>query len=194
MRKILIIIDPQNDFIQGSLRNEAAIARIPNIINFINNFDGEEIFVTQDTHFTEDDTPFAPKAYKNTLEGKKLPIEHCLIDTTGWKIDTKLKTVLDNCGKDVTYLQKITFGEYDLPEFIDRGDDEDMLIQIMGFCTDICVISNALILRAYYPNTHIEVYEDCCAGSTLELHKAALMTMESCQIDICTSQSKSKIE
>ena len=128
------------------------------------------------------------KPYEETLEGQKLPVPHCIKLTDGWEIE---KTILDELQKknqDDKYnfhsVDKYTFGMLDLPEYIKKLGIEFDEIEIWGFCTDICVISNALILRAAFPNMKITVVKDCCAGVTPELHEAALKVMQSCQIDI----------
>lgn len=172
MKKLLIVVDMQNDFVDGSLGTAEAVAIIPNVIDKINNWDGD-IIATLDTH--SDD-------YLNTNEGKRLPVEHCIENTYGHKINTRVQKALFESKDSVSYIQKITFGSTALPEII-RGIDFDY-IELIGLCTDICVVSNALLLKANYPNTKIVVDATCCAGVTPESHKAALLTMKMCQIDI----------
>lgn len=185
MNKILVVIDCQNDFIDGTLRNEEAIKRVPNIVNYINNFKGEIIF-TQDTHYDE--------TYFNTLEGKKLPVKHCILGTKGWELNKDVKNVIIKNSKEnntITFVvPKNTFGSVDklknsinciINEHQNNPIDE---IIFCGFCTDICVISNVLITRANFPNIKITVLKDCCAGVTPESHEAALTVMKSCQIDV----------
>lgn len=172
MKKLLIVVDMQNDFVDGSLGTAEAVAIIPNIIDKINNWDGD-IIATLDTH--SDD-------YLNTNEGKRLPVEHCIENTYGHKINTRVQKALFESKDSVSYIQKRTFGSTALPEII-RGIDFDY-IELIGLCTDICVVSNALLLKANYPNTKIVVDATCCAGVTPESHKAALLTMNMCQIDI----------
>jgi len=197
MKNVLVIIDAQNDFIDGALRNEAAIKVIPDIAEYINNFTGTLIF-TQDTH---------DENYLNTLEGQKLPIQHCIKNTTGWYINDMLITigVANKVGlannnhteesiglpfkinrdakKEVHIYEKETFGDIKKLPFNNDLQNADN-IYICGFCTDICVISNSLILRAFYPNKKIIVLKDFCAGTSKEAHEAALTVMKSCQIDI----------
>lgn len=190
--KLGILVDAQVDFITGALANKFAQAKVPNIVNKIKNWDGV-IIATHDTHFnkvqvTSGWPPMEGKPYEETLEGQKLPVPHCIKLTDGWEIE---KTILDELQKknqDDKYnfhsVDKYTFGMLDLPEYIKKLGIEFDEIEIWGFCTDICVISNALILRAAFPNMKITVVKDCCAGVTPELHEAALKVMQSCQIDI----------
>lgn len=181
-KKILIIVDPQNDFISGSLKNEEAIDVIPSIVKKINEFDGEYIFVTRDTHHDN---------YLYTLEGKKLPIRHCIAETHGWKIHTDVNNALQDVKiknkNKIIYFNKETFGSVDLMNFIELDADFEgfIEIEICGFDTDICVISNALLLKAaLFDRCEITVDASCCAGSTSENHKSALDVMRSCQINI----------
>lgn len=190
MKKILCVIDAQNDFITGSLRNEEAIKVVPNIVKKINEFDGNVIYVTMDTHDTN---------YLETDEGKKLPVTHCVKYTNGWLVEPSIKEALDNAkarGVHIEYIEKPTFGSYDLADrlFIDAMHSNLLInaihsnqvtIDYVGFCTDICVVSNVLLAKAkLYDTATINVYADCCAGVTPESHKAALMTMQMCQINI----------
>lgn len=170
MKKLLIIIDMQNDFVTGSLGTPEAQAIVPNIKAKIDKYKekGWDVVFTQDTHFAED--------YINTLEGKKLPIPHCIYCTEGWKVIPELEKV------DYEHFVKTTFGLEDWPTLLDSCGYEE--IELVGVCTDICVVSNALALRMFYPNTPIIVDASCCAGVTLEKHKAALEVMKSCQIDV----------
>lgn len=183
MKKILIIIDCQNDFIDGSLRNEEAMKAVPNIVKKINEFNGDYILVTMDTHENN---------YLNTNEGKILPVIHCIKDTEGWKLNKDIQKAIQltegrNNGNRVIYFEKPTFGSVLLSEFIllDSEMAGDLEIEFVGFCTDICVVSNALIVKAAtYSRSTIYVDASCCAGVTPEKHKAALETMKSCQINI----------
>lgn len=188
--QILCVIDPQNDFIYGSLRNEEAINAVPNIIEKINNFEGSQIYVTMDTHKHD---------YLKTQEGLALPVEHCIKATPGWCIENGIKQALDAAEErniTVTYIEKPTFGSFDLIEEInnnnpgERGKIFHLYIEIIGYCTNICIISNALLLKTrYYGGTistvaDITVDASCCAGVTPESHKAALTVMKSCQINV----------
>lgn len=177
MRKLLIVIDMQNDFIDGSLGNPEAQAIIPNVEKKINEYitNGNSIIFTRDTHFSN---------YYNTQEGKKLPIRHCIKDTHGWQIGIK------TTPGSYKIINKLSVGYYDWRSFLNQyintsfEDEGDWTIELIGLDTDICVISNALIIKAAYPEVNITVDASCCAGSTPEKHKAALEVMKSCQIDV----------
>ena len=180
MKKILICIDCQNDFITGSLRNEEAIKTIPNLVNKIREFNGDAIFYTLDTH---------AENYLETKEGEKLPVVHCVRGTDGWKLEANVESALNDArlrNIPVTKVEKPTFGSFDLIEQIKRctlWDDID--IEVVGYCTDICVVSNVLAMKAaFYDKANITVDGSCCAGVTPESHKAALLTMQMCQINI----------
>ena len=168
MSKILIVVDMQNDFVYGSLGSEAAQAIVPKVVEKVKNWDGGVLF-TQDTHFED---------YPETLEGEKLPIEHCIKDTEGWEIIDELRQYITNSYQVIL---KHTFGYEGWDALFLSKDDE---IEIVGLCTDICVVSNALALRMFYPNAKITVDASCCAGTSVEAHNAALQVMKSCQIDI----------
>ncbi|MBQ5347148.1 MAG: cysteine hydrolase [Ruminococcus sp.] len=172
MRKYLIVVDMQNDFIDGALSTMEAQKIIPNAVKKIESFDGE-IFATLDTHFEN---------YLETSEGRNLPVEHCIKNTDGWQFNDKIKTALEKKG--FTAVEKLTFGSIELPSLIKASADDSVSIELIGLCTDICVVSNALILKASFPEAEISVDSACCAGVTPEKHKAALETMASCQIKI----------
>ena len=177
MRKILIVVDMQNDFINGALGSVEAQTIVPNVAEKVKNWDGELLF-TRDTHYEN---------YMNTFEGQRLPVPHCIYKTAGWQIIDEL-TPFIKYSYDI--IDKRTFGFEDWKhEIVDRYvNDIDALseldITLIGVCTDICVISNALALRMYFPNAKITVDASCCAGVTLEKHAAALEVMKSCQIDV----------
>lgn len=173
MKHFLVVVDIQNDFVDGSLGTAQAQAIIDNCVDKIENFDGE-IFVTFDTHTQE---------YMSTLEGKKLPVAHCIKGTDGWCLNSKIEQAL--ISKHYTSVEKITFGSVDLPALIENAaGDNDFDITLIGLCTDICVVSNALILKAYFSEKEIYVDSKCCAGVTPKSHDDALSTMRSCQINI----------
>ena len=173
MKKFLVVVDMQKDFVDGSLGTAEAVAIVPNVVKKINQFEGD-IFVTYDTHFEN---------YMDTSEGKKLPVPHCIKGTAGWELDANVATALKS--KDYTKVEKITFGSVDLPDMIFKAaGDDDFSIELVGLCTDICVVSNTLILKANYPEKKIIVDASCCAGVTPESHSAALTTMKMCQIDV----------
>ena len=173
MKKFLIVVDIQNDFVSGALGSPEAIAIIPAAEKKIREWDGE-IFVTHDTHFED---------YMDTSEGKKLPVPHCIKGTEGWSLNARIAEALD--GRDYTAVEKITFGSVELPALIkEAAGDEDFSITLIGLCTDICVVSNAILLKANFPESDISVDSACCAGVTKESHNAALETMKMCQINI----------
>ena len=180
MRKYLVVIDMQNDFINGLLGTDEAMKIVPNVVDKIKNNTYYDIIATMDTHFLDE--------YPRTLEGKKLPVNHCIIGTEGHNIQKDVYNAL--ADKKAKFFTKKTFGSVSLAKFLyDRYvENKDMTIEICGLCTDICVISNALLFRAYMPNVKIVVDEKCCAGTTLENHNAALITMNSCQIDVINSK------
>lgn len=169
MSKLLIVVDMQNDFIIGSLANKSAQDIIPPMSEYIERFDGDVCF-TYDTH---------KRNYLNTTEGKYLPIEHCIDGTNGWYVDGKLTQA--SYGKHTMSIEKPTFGYKDWDkEGLDKYDE----IIMIGTCTDICVISNALIIKSQYPDIPIKVISNLCAGLTKEKHEAALEVMRSCQIEV----------
>lgn len=178
-KKILVVVDVQNDFITGSLRNEDAIKTVPNIVKKINDFEGDAIYVTLDTHGVN---------YLRTKEGEKLPVKHCIKYTEGWLIEKSVKEALDdaqNRGIEVKYFEKPTFGSHDLYYKFRWMPQDELEIEVLGFCTDICVVSNALAIKtAVYENGNVTVDASCCAGVTPESHKAALLTMKMCQINV----------
>ena len=171
MKKLLVVVDMQNDFVDGALGSAEAVAIVPDVCKKITSFDGK-IIVTFDTH-SED--------YMNTREGRMLPVPHCIKGKTGHALNEKVKAALD--GKDYIGVEKPTFGSVNLPDIVrEYMGEEDFEIELCGLCTDICVVSNALILKAAFPETEIYVDAKCCAGVTPEKHEAALETMRSCQI------------
>ena len=173
MKNFLIVVDIQNDFVNGALGTDEAVAMLPAAEQKIREWDGE-IFVTYDTHFDD---------YMDSSEGKKLPVAHCIKGTEGWALNARIAEVLD--GKEYTAVEKITFGSTELPALIKKAaGDEEFSVTLIGLCTDICVVSNALILKANFPEADISVDSACCAGVTPESHNAALDTMKMCQINI----------
>lgn len=166
--KYLIVVDMQKDFIDGALGTKEAQAIVPNVRKKIEEFDGEVIF-TRDTHH---------KDYLSTQEGKNLPVEHCIEGTAGWEIDKSLQPFCKGL-----VVNKPTFGSMALAEEIwERGDAQE--ITLVGLCTDICVISNAMLLKAAMPEVPIIVDRACCAGVTPQSHENALEAMKMCQITI----------
>ncbi len=173
MKKILVVVDMQKDFVDGALGTKEAEAIVDNVVNKINGHNGD-IFVTHDTHFEN---------YMETSEGKKLPVPHCIKGTDGWKLNEKVQAALD--AKKYTEVEKITFGSLDLPKLVKEcAGDGEFEIELVGLCTDICVVSNALLLKAIFPEVAISVDASCCAGVTPDSHFAALTTMKMCQINV----------
>ncbi|MBE6810185.1 MAG: cysteine hydrolase [Ruminococcaceae bacterium] len=173
MKKILVVVDMQNDFIDGALGTAEAVAIVDNAAEKIKNFNGD-IFVTYDTHFDN---------YMDTQEGKKLPVPHCIKGTKGWELNSKIAAALKD--KNYTPVEKLTFGSVDLPSLVkDTIGDDSAEITLIGLCTDICVVSNALLLKANLLDAEIFVDSACCAGVTPATHNAALDTMRCCQINI----------
>lgn len=172
MRKILIVIDMQKDFINGALGTKEAEAIVEPVIEKIKSYNIKDVYATRDTH-TEN--------YLETNEGRHLPVIHCVNGTEGWKIDKRVAKFL----KGATIIDKPTFGSVDLARHLrDENMKEQLEIELVGLCTDICVVSNALLLKANMPEINISVDSKCCAGVTLKSHQAALETMKMCQIDI----------
>ena len=168
---ILVVVDMQNDFITGSLGTPEAVAILPAVAEKIRAFHGTVLF-TRDTH---------PENYLETAEGKKLPVPHCIRGTAGWELAPAL---LPLCGDKP--LDKPTFGSTELPLCLAEIDRKSPLgsITLIGLCTDICVISNAILCKAFFPQVPIRVDAACCAGVTPESHRRALAAMQVCQIDI----------
>lgn len=173
---VLLIIDMQNDFITGSLANEDAEKIVPSICELIKEWEGP-IICTRDTH--------GPN-YLNTPEGQKLPVEHCIKDTAGWCVNDDIQKALR--GKNYCYVDKGTFGF----EGWDRYGStlRKANLYIAGTCTNICVITNALLLKTVYPENQITVLSNLCAGLTPEKHEAALNVMKSCQIDVVNLETE----
>lgn len=171
--KKLIVIDMQNDFISGSLGSLEAMAIVGNVVKKVDDYrkNLEEIFFTRDTHSVD---------YLETNEGKHLPVPHCIEGTDGWEI---CNLIPHECGRRI---DKPTFGFLDWREVLKISPEEEKNteLELVGLCTDICVVSNALILKAMYPEAKITVDASCCAGVTPESHKAALATMKMCQIEV----------
>ncbi|MBQ4598547.1 MAG: cysteine hydrolase [Clostridia bacterium] len=173
MKKVLVIVDMQKDFVDGSLGTPEAVGIVDRVVEKIKAFSGA-IFVTYDTHFEN---------YAETAEGKNLPVPHCIRGTDGWQLDGKIAAALD--GRAYTTVEKITFGSVELPgRILEAVGDEPFSVELVGLCTDICVVSNALLLKAHFPQVDISVDSACCAGVTPATHKAALDVMRMCQIRI----------
>jgi nicotinamidase-related amidase len=164
----------QNDFIDGALGSPEAQAIVDNVVKKIKNWDGE-ILVTYDTHLNN---------YMETREGKYLPVPHCIMDTEGWQLNEKVQAALDTKNTPYKRVLKPTFGSTSLVERLKGCDQFETEVTLCGLCTDICLVSNAMLLKANYPEMNISVVENCCAGVTPESHQAALLTMKMCQINI----------
>ncbi len=167
--KVLVVVDMQKDFIDGSLGTQEALNIVPLVINKIKEYEknNDLIIYTKDTH-DED--------YLKTLEGKKLPVVHCLKGTSGHEIPTE---ILRN---NKVIIEKPTFGSIDLIEYLKGLDFES--IELIGLCTDICVVSNALMIKAHFYEKEVIVDSTCCAGVTVKTHEDALNTMRMCQIKV----------
>ena len=172
MRKILVVIDMQNDFISGVLGTNEAQAIVVNVVRKIAQYPAGDVFATQDTHGDD---------YLETQEGRLLPIVHCIRGTSGWAFEDAVATALTGA----TVVEKPTFGSTRLAHILaEENKQEPLAIELVGVCTDICVVSNALLLKATLPEAAITVDSACCAGATPEKHRAALETMQSCQIRV----------
>ena len=172
MRKILIVIDMQNDFIDAALGTKEAVSIVEAVKEKIRSFPAEDVIATMDTH-DED--------YMQTQEGKNLPVMHCIKGTDGWKIRPDIAELLTGAK----IYEKPTFGSTALAaDLKDLSEKEEIELELIGLCTDICVVSNALLLKASMPEVRISVDAACCAGVTPQKHLAALETMRSCQIDV----------
>ena len=171
MQKILLVIDMQNDFIDGALGTKEAVAIVPNVIKRIKEFDGS-VFFTRDTHEVD---------YLNTQEGRNLPVEHCIRGSKGWEIRDEI-----DCLRKNDAIDKPSFGSDALGEMLRSMNEKDPIesVTIIGLCTDICVISNAMIAKAFIPEVPIIVDANCCAGVSPKSHENALKAMEVCQIKV----------
>lgn len=173
MKHFLIVVDMQKDFVDGALGSPEAQAIVPGVMDKILGFDGR-IFATLDTHTAN---------YLETAEGRKLPVPHCVKGTPGWMLDDGVAAALEQKG--YTPVEKLTFGSVLLPRLLyQEAAGEPFTVELVGLCTDICVVSNALLLKANFPEMEIAVDSACCAGVTPQTHEAALATMRCCQIDV----------
>lgn len=172
MRKILIVIDMQNDFVDGALGTSEAVAIVDAVKNKIKSYNACDVIATMDTHSVD---------YMDTQEGKNLPVPHCIRGSEGWEIRPDIAALL----ADARIYEKPTFGSVQMAtDLAALSEKEDIELELIGLCTDICVISNALLLKAMMPEVLISVDASCCAGVTPEKHLAALEAMRSCQIRI----------
>ena len=174
-KKLLIVVDMQNDFIDGALGTPEALAMVPSALQRIRECReaGYQVIATLDTH---------EENYMETREGRCLPVPHCIRGTKGWQIRDEVAQAMG----DAVLVEKPTFGSVELPGIVAQlaGDAQQLTIELMGLCTDICVVSNALLLKAHFVDADIAVNAACCAGVTPATHQAALDTMRCCQIDV----------
>lgn len=180
MSKTLIVIDMQNDFIDGSLGTKEAQSIVPNVAKKIKEYKdrGDKIYVTQDTHYED---------YLDTYEGKHLPVEHCIANTDGWQLNDEVYNALKNTN--ATYILKHTFGSIELvnkiKEYISENniDTKQHSIELIGLCLDVCVISNAVLIKAAFPESNVSINLDCTAAVTPETFNATKIVMKSLQIE-----------
>ncbi len=172
MRKILLVIDMQKDFIDGALGTPEAVAIVDRVAEEIGKYPPENVFATRDTH---------PADYLNTQEGRNLPVVHCVKGTPGWELNGKIAAALGAAQ----IIDKPTFGSVALAEKLAAMAAEEAIdVTLVGLCTDICVVSNALLVKAFLPETPVSVIADACAGVTPASHAAALETMKMCQVRV----------
>ncbi len=176
MSKLLIVVDMQNDFITGNLGTKEAESIVANVVSKIKNYraNGDEVIYTRDTH---------GENYLETEEGNNLPVVHCIKGTWGWELQKDIE-IARNQGDKI--FDKITFGSIALGEYVSNKmkQDNELEVELVGLCTDICVISNALLVKAYCPEIKVSVDANCCAGVTVESHINALNAMKMCQIQV----------
>lgn len=170
MQNILVVVDMQNDFIDGALGTSEAQAILPNVERLVRNFNGK-IYFTRDTH---------SENYMQTQEGKNLPVPHCIKNTNGWEIAPSLKPYAKNI------IDKPTFGSINLASELAKENEREKIesVTLVGLCTDICVISNAMLIKASLLESKVIVDASCCAGVTPQSHKNALEAMKMCQIAV----------
>ncbi len=170
MKDVLIVVDMQKDFIDGALGTNEATSIVNNVIDKIKNFDGEKIF-TRDTHYDN---------YMDTQEGKNLPVKHCIKDSEGWNIEKEIDSLRTD---DMKVFDKPTFGSVELAKYLSSNEGIES-VTLIGLCTDICVISNAMLIKAFMPEVKVVVDASCCAGVTPDSHNNALEAMKMCQIEV----------
>lgn len=192
MKKVLIIVDMQHDFVRGSLGTPEAVEIIPRVCGKMRTAieNGMELCFTLDTH-RED--------YLNTQEGKNLPVVHCMEGTDGWKLEKELEELLfstenlispqefyEGGTENIKVFRKEIFGSVSLAEYIKElyQKDDNLEVELVGLCTDICVVSNAILLKSFLPELKIVVDASCCAGVTVESHRMALETLKMCQVSV----------
>ncbi len=172
MKKILVVIDMQNDFIDGALGTAEAVGIVDKVVKKIRNYPADCIYATRDTHGED---------YLETSEGRYLPVKHCIKGTMGWEIRKEVAQTMPQA----LVIDKPTFGSEELAQrLLEESKGEEIEIELVGLCTDICVVTNALLLKTKLPETKIKVDAACCAGVTPESHEAALLTMKMCQVEV----------
>ena len=171
MQNVLVVVDMQNGFIDGALGTKEAVAIVSHVKEKIEKFEGTILF-TRDTHFEN---------YMDTQEGKNLPVPHCIKDTEGWQIRAELDAL-----RKTEAIDKVTFGASELPEKLKELNGAETIesITFIGLCTDICVISNVMVTKAFFPEIPVIVDAACCAGVSPETHKNALEAMKVCQVKV----------
>lgn len=179
MRKILVVVDMQNDFITGCLGNEECVAVVPAVVDTIMSGNYDEVAVTRDTHHED---------YLKTQEGRKLPVEHCIENTEGWELVNEVKDAIENSfdENNIRYFNKSVFGSVELAEYLSKQEEknEGLVIDFVGVCTGICVISNVMLAKAFCTNADIRVIANACACVCPKSHNTALEAMKTCQVDI----------
>ncbi|NBI92130.1 cysteine hydrolase [Lachnospiraceae bacterium] len=172
MKKILVVIDMQNDFIDGALGTAEALGIVEKVVDKIGSYPADGIYATRDTHGED---------YLETSEGRYLPIKHCIKGTKGWEIRPEVARAMPQAA----VIDKPTFGSEELAQrLLEESRKEEIEIEFVGLCTDICVVTNALLVKTKLPEVKISVDASCCAGVTPESHEAALLTMKMCQVDV----------
>lgn len=182
VRKILVVVDMQNDFVTGVLGSEQARSIVPNVVNKVNEYmkNGDEVFFTRDTHYAD--------LYFETQEGKNLHVPHCIINTDGWQIIPELQEFAT--WKNVRIFDKFVFGSVPLAKALESIEDRctprntKVIVEFVGVCTGICVVSNVMLTKAFCLDTEVVVDASCCACLNNETHKAALITMKTCQVKV----------
>ncbi len=180
MQKILIVIDMQNDFLDGSLSTPQAKEILPSVLEKLSEYRYNPIYLTKDTHFSD---------YLSTPEGKLLPVPHCIKDTTGHDFPDEINAVIPSL-KEAHIIEKNTFGSLALSDTIMERYGNEVSIELVGLVTDICVVTNALLLKTFIPSADITVDARCCSGVTIEKHKSALEVMQSCHINVINMENK----
>lgn len=171
MRHILVVIDMQNDFISGTLGSDDHIALVPVVETYLKQHSFDAIYATRDTHHAN---------YLQTNEGKHLPIVHCIEQSDGWKIHEQISPYL----KDATIINKTTFGSLELAETIKKNEQGDFDITVLGLVSDICVLSNCVLLKTVLPEHDVKVIESCCKGTSIEAHIASMKVLKSIQVEV----------